>query len=601
MKFTSFIIFICFLQNALMAVAQKSNNPSGDTNNTQNTFLNDIKGYQDELVSQLESFKNNEILPNQMNQQLKMLNDILSVVNETQMVQKEKLVKFSRALEQTKLSLLKMLSEYENRIDQLEYNIMELKVYDPYVEKYKYPINKYWIKVDLANGKSQWKFEKSKNFISIKQSNDLNHLNTPATILILKHHKIIEGFVSAEILQKPSINSKMNHSAAGLIFHFTNAQNFRFVELAFVDEQAMVVVGEIMAGIYKRILSKHVDVKGSVFNTLTCKFENMQVGIFLNYEKIIELTDSEEEVKNIIGLFTRIGTANFKNIITGNAEFEKELGHKLQSTNVKNISKMSLGSSFRFAVKNIADDLSVYEIPHEVQDFDTYDESKHVDDVYPVPLSDSYYDDHKGFTLQDSEKHVSEKQTEQNICKEYSKPILDLQEWSNKNDQYNWKVINEYGITRMVVQTGIKNAIYKASLIYQNSACNTASYSVSVKLEYASEAGLIFRYDNKENMYIVTISSKTKEVVLKKIKNDMENIIKTQITKNINSFQRHGLHINDEGEKGTITIFVDNEKMFTVHDENYYKTGAIGLYVETGFAVFDTFHIGKVNRHASSV
>lgn len=596
-----FILFFGFLLYAQTVLAQKSNTPSGDTNSAQNTFLNDIKGYQDEIVSQLESFKDNEVLPNQMNQQLKELNDILSVVNETQIVQKEKLVKFSRSLEQTKLSLLKMLSEYENRIDQLEYNIMESKVYDPYVEKYKYPINKYWIKVDLANGKSHWKFEKSKNFISIKQSNDLNHLNKPATILILKHHKIIEGFVSAEILQKTSITSKMNHSAAGLIFHFTNAQNFRFVELAFLDEQAMVVVGEVVAGVFKRILSKHVDTKSSVFNTLTCKFENMQISIFLNYEKIIELVDSEEDVKNVIGLFTRLGTANFKNIITGNEEFEKELEHKLQSNNAKNISKMALSNSFRFAVKNVADDLSVYEIPHEVQDFDTYDESKQVEDVYPVPPSDSYYDDHKGFTLQDSEKSVSGKGPEQNICKEYVKPTLDLQEWSNKNDQYKWKIINEYGITRIAAQTGIKNAIFKASLIYKNIACNSASYSVSVKLEYASEAGLIFRYDNKENMYIATISSKTNETVLKKIKNDTENIIKTQITKNINAFQSHVLHINDEGEKGTITIFVDNEEIFTIHDENYYKSGAIGLYVETGFAAFDSFHIGKVNRHAFSV
>lgn len=601
MKYTFFILLFGFLQYARKTLAQKSNTPNGDTNNTQSTFLNDIKGYQDEIVSQLESFKNNEVLPNQMNQQLKELNDILSVVNETQIVQKEKLMKFSRSLEQTKLSLLKMLSEYENRIDQLEYNIMESKVYDPYVEKYKYPISKYWIKVDLENGKSHWKFEKSKNFISIKQSNDLNHLNKPATILILKHHKIIEGFVSAEILQKPSITSKMNHSAAGLIFHYTNAQNFRFVELAFVDEQAMVVVGEVMAGIFKRILSKHVDVRSSVFNTLTCKFENMQIGIFLNYDKIIELTDSEEDVKNIIGLFTRLGTANFKNIITGNAEYEKELEHKLQSNNVQNVSKMTLNNSFRFAVKNMADDLSVYEIPHEVQDFDTYDESKQVDDFYPVPPSDSYYDDHKGFTLQDFEKSATGKEPEQNICKEYSKPIFDLQEWSNKNDQYNWKIINEYGITRIAAQTGIKNAIYKASLIYQSSACNSASYSVSVKLEYATEAGLIFRYDNKENMYIVTISSKTNEIVLKKIKNDTENIIKTQITKHINSFQSHVLHINDEGEMGTITIFVDNDEMFSVHDENYYKSGAIGLYVEIGFAVFDSFHIGNVNRHSSSL
>lgn len=581
-------------------MSQKLNISSEDTSTTQNMLLNDIKDYHDEILLQLQAFQNNEILPNQMSQQLKGLNTILNVVHETQNAQKEKLIKFSRSLEQTKLSLLKMLSEYENRIDQLEYNIMESKIYDPYIEKYIYPINKYWIKVDLANGKSHWKFEKSKNFISIKQSNDLSHLNKPATILILKHHKILEGFVSAEILEKSSITSKINHSASGIVFHYINTQNFRFVELSFVDDQATVVVGEVLADVFKKILSKYVTVSSSNFNTLTCKFENEKIHIFLNYEKIIELQDSEKSVQNIIGLFTRIGTANFKNIITGNIDFEKELEQKLQTGNSNNVSKMVLNNSFRFAIKNNIDDLSVYEIPHEIRDYDTYDESKQIDDVYPVPSSDSYYDEIKGFTLQDSQVQESKKEPEHLSCKEYLKNVFDLKEWNNKNNQYNWKLINEFGINRIVVQTGIKTAIYKASLIYKNSTCNNATYSVSVKLEYASEAGLIFRYDNKENMYIITISTKTKDAVLKKIKNNTETIIKTKAVKNINVFQRHIIHINDEGKKGTITIFLDNEQIFFIENEFYYKSGGIGLYVENGFATFDTFHIELSSKMNSS-
>lgn len=601
MKFAISFFLVCFLQYGNKTGAQKTDTLSGNRSDTHNMLLNETRSYRDEIMSELESFQNSQFLPNQMHQQLKELTGILHIVNETQNAQKEKFMKFSRSIEQTKLSLFKMLSEYENRIDQLEYDIMKYKTYDPYVEQYKYPINKYWIKVDLSKGKSYWKFEKTKDFISIKQKNDLSNLNKPSTILILKHHKIIEGFISADILTQSAVTSKVHHSAAGIVFHFTNAQNFRFVELSFVDDQAVIVIGEVVADVFKRILLKNVEAHYSNFNTLTCKFENTQISIYLNYEKVIELNDSEESVKNVIGLFTRIGTANFKNIISGNDEYEKELEHKLQTSNPNMVSKVTLSNSFRFAVKNnTLDDLSVYEIPHELGDYDMFDESKHIDDVYPVPPSDSYYDEEKTFTLQDFQKYTGKKEQEQHACKEYSKKEFDLQEWVNSNSQYNWKVINEYGIERVVVQTGIKTAIYKSALIYKNSTCNSAIYSVNVKLEYDSEAGLLFRHDDKENMYIVTISTKTKDVVLKKINSDMKTILKAETIKNINSFQRHVLHINDDGQKGKITVFLDNQQIFSVNDELYYKSGSVGLYVETGFATFDTFHIAKINNISSN-
>ncbi|CRG97557.1 conserved Plasmodium protein, unknown function [Plasmodium gallinaceum] len=571
-------------------LALRDSNENFKSINKGNFFANDLKNYKDELDSQINNFKKNEELPNEVDFQLKELNDLLNIVRDTQNAQKDELMKFSNSLEQTKLSLLKMLSEYENRIDQLEYDIMEIKKFDPYIEKFNYPISKYWLKIDFNNLKSYWKFQKNKNYISIIQEIDSISLKKPSTILLLKHHKLMDGYINVDLLEKPSNLSKINQSSSGIIFNFINAQNYRFIELSFLNNQSLIIVNEVVNDSYKKIISKSVEAVENEFNSLTCEFLDRKINIFFNYKKIIEINVTNSDAKNTIGLFTKIGTSAFKNILSGNIYFEKHLKHKLLNSDDKDISKIILNDSYRFSKKISRDDLSVYRIPYANKDYDNHADEE-IYNVYPVPDSNSYYEE-KNVTFDNLNKDDIEQKKEE-LCNNYSNNEFYLNEWLSNNTLYNWRVDNEFGINRVSVLGDYKNSISKASLVYRYSSCNSVNLSAYVKLEYNSEAGLLFRYDNRENMYIVTISTKNKEIILKKYKNNKETVIRSEYIKNINSFQRHHILIYDEGEKGNINIFLDDSKIFFINNEPYYKSGLFGFYVEYGYSTFDTFKIYK--------
>ncbi|CRH02417.1 conserved Plasmodium protein, unknown function [Plasmodium relictum] len=580
------VIFLLGYSKRVLAL--RGNEENFKLLNEGNFFVNDLKNYKNELESQIRDLKKNEDLPNEVDFQLKELNDLIRIVSDTQKVQKDQLMNFSNSLELTKLSLLKMLNEYENRIDQLEYYIMEIKKFDPYVEKFNYPISKYWLKIDINNLKSYWKFQKNKNYISIVQVIDLINLKKPSTILLLKHHKLMDGYINVDLFIKPSYISKINQSSSGIVFNFINAHNYRFVELSFLSNQSLVIVSEVVNDVYTKIISKSVEADKNEFNSLTCEFIDKKINIFLNYKKIIEINITNSDIKNSVGLFTKMGTAQFKNILSGNINFEKELKHKLLNSDDKDISSINLNDSYRFSKKVDRDDLSVYEIPYSNKDYDNYVE-KEIYNVYPVAESNSYYDQ-ENLTFNNLNKDEKWQEREY-LCNKFTNNEFNLYDWLSNNTLYNWRVANEFGIKRVFVQGGYKNSISKTSLVYKYSSCNSANLSAYVKLEYNSEAGLLFRYDNEENMYIVTISTKNKEIILKKYKNNKETIIRSEYIKNINSFQRHHILINDEGEKGIINIYLDDTKIFSINNENYYKSGLFGFYVEYGYSTFDTFKI----------
>ncbi|SBT80698.1 conserved Plasmodium protein, unknown function [Plasmodium malariae] len=589
-------------------------------------LVNDLLTYKEEIDSQIRSFKEDEALPNQVDFQLQELSGLVNILKDTQVEQKRRLFNFSTSLEQTKLSLFKMLSEYENRIAQLEYIIMEIKKYDPFIEKFTYPISKYWLKIDFTSYKSLWKYKKNKNYITLIQAIDIINLRKPSTILLLKHHKLIEGYINVDVLQKFFPASDMKQSSAGIIFDFVNVQNFRFIELAFINSQAVVTVNDVSNDVYKKcasivvlsfdyiqpvnveceIISRSVEADSREYNSLTCELTSKKINVFLNYKKIIEIYVTSERrgtsssANTAVGLFTKIGTAEFKNILTGNINFEKALKHKLKDSNDMDISKGSLHSSYRFSKKGTRDDLSVYEIPYSYKDYDSNkaDQEEHqVNNVYPVPDSTSYYYSDPSDEIRtnmDDKKKVSAKKEQQQMCNNYNNYNFNLNDWMDiNNTPGSWRIINQHGISRIVFNDNYKLSLLRSSFIYKYSFCNSIHLSAYIKLENNTEAGLLFRYDNKDNMYMLTISTTNKEIILKKNKNNTETIIMREYIKNINSFQRHHLLIKDEGEKGIITVYLDAEKIFSINNEPYYKSGLVGIYVEYGYGTFDTFKIER--------
>ncbi|KYN96968.1 hypothetical protein PGSY75_1316700 [Plasmodium gaboni] len=617
MDLVLFISLICLLfgcSNKLYALRNVTvkTEPVSD----KSSIVNSLISYKEEIDSQIKNFKKYYELPNEMDFELKELWDLVNIVSESQESQMKELFNFSHSLEQSKLSLFKMLSEYENRIDQLEYNIMEKKIYDPFIEKFIYPISKYWLKLDFNNLRSYWKYENNKNDFSIIQANNLSNINIPATILLLRHHKLINGYINVDI--KPLFDDvkDFKQSSSGIIFDFVDYSNYRYIELAFINSDGIISVYNVVNGLGTKIVSKQVEADPNTFTTITAEFLFNKINVFLNYKMIIEIKITNQMIDINVGLFSKIGKAEFKNILSGNIDIEKLLSRKLVESNEENISKVNMVNSYRFLNKMNIDNLGVYEIPYNynMKDYDNFEDNI-IDNVYAVPDSDSYYDD-ENITGWVKNKNINNNEFENNYmsnkninnipssCTNYnsSHNIFYLTEFIiNNSSALNWKITNEFGIQRIHFKNDYKKNIFKASLVYKHSTCNSVTISSYIKLEYNSEAGLIFRYENHNNMYILIISTNNKEILLKKIINDIPTIIKSKYIQNINTYQRHHLLINDHGENGHISIFLNNIKIFSISNENYYKSSFYGLYVQSGYAAFDTFQIEAHKKNENGI
>eukprot|EP00366_Plasmodium_knowlesi_P004565 XP_002262063.1 hypothetical protein, conserved in Plasmodium species [Plasmodium knowlesi strain H] len=579
------------------------------------TLTNTIENYKNEVEAQ-----QNDKLTNEVDYQLNELIDVMRLVGDTQEQQKRELYNLSTSLEVTKDALLKMLSEYENRIDQLEYIIMDTKKYDPYKESFNYPISKYWLQVDFLKIKSLWKYQKRKRFTSIIQPIEMTNIKYPSSILLLRHHIVVEGFINVEVFQKASsLQPEINQSASGIVFDFIDAHNFRFVQLSFLNNQAILSVEEVSTSLHSKILSKGVEADGKDFNTLTCEFVARKMNVFLNYKKVMEVDFADRGIRSkgrgsftihgdrrsgnganrFVGLFTKSGTAEFRNFLTGTLQFEHLLNHALVIPDKKDISTVAVTNSYRFSNRESKDDLSVYSIPYSSKDYDDNKEEDIIYDVYPTPESNSRYDDvnisghAKGIIIPGG----SPKEVMHNSCEEYRSKNFSLSEWisDNREASNNWKLISQFGIKRIIFRNNYKYALINSALIYKKNLCNSINISSYIKVENDTEAGLLFRYDNRDNMYTLTISSTNREVTLKRKKNNIESVIKTEYVKSINSFQRHHLLIRDTGEWGNLTVSLDGVKLFSLRGENYFNSGRAGFYVEHGHAAFDTFIVEQLN------
>ncbi|EUD68853.1 hypothetical protein C922_00541 [Plasmodium inui San Antonio 1] len=580
-------------------------------------LTNRIQNYKNEVEAQ-----QNEKLTNEVDYQLNELIDVIRLVGDTQEQQRRELHNLSTSLEVTKDALMKMLSEYENRIDQLEYIIMETKKYDPYKERFNYPISKYWLQVDFLNVKSLWKYQKRKHFTLIVQPIEMTNVKFPSSILLLRHHIIVEGFINVEVLQKASsLEPKINQSASGIVFDFVDAHNFRFVQLSFLNNQAVLSVEEVNSSLHSKILSKGVETHGKDFNALTCEFVSGKMNVFLNYKKVIEMDFADRGISGngggyptirgdgrsgspanrSVGLFTKIGTAEFRNFLTGTLQFEHLINHTLVIPDKKDISTVSVTNSYRFSNRESKDDLSVYSIPYSSKDYDDYKEEEVTDDVYPTPESNSHYDDvnmsghAKGGIIIPS---GSLNELTHNSCEEYRRKEFNLTEWisDSRGTSTNWKVVSQFGIKRIIFRNNYKSAVVNSALIYKKNVCNSISISSYIKVENDTEAGLLFRYDNRDNMYTLTISSSNREIILKKKKNNIESVIKSAYVKSINSFQRHHLLIRDTGERGYLSVSLDGVKLFSLRRENYFSSGRVGFFVEHGHAAFDTLMVEQLKE-----
>ncbi|KJP88207.1 hypothetical protein AK88_02154 [Plasmodium fragile] len=605
------VIALLFRQSAKVSALRNVKGESAWLGRTpdERILTNRIENYKNEVEAQ-----QNDKLTNEVDYQLNELIDVMRLVGDTQEQQKRELYSLSTSLQVTKNALLKMLSEYENRIDQLEYFIMDAKKYDPFKERFNYPISKYWLQVDFLNIKSLWKYQKRKHYTSIVQPIEMTNIKYPSSILLLRHHIIVEGFINVEVLQKASsLEPKINQSASGIVFDFVDAQNFRFVQLSFLNDQAVLSVEEVNSSLNSKILSKGVEAHAKDFNTLTCEFVSGKMNVFLNYKKVIEVNFADRGVSGMgagkstingenrsVGLFTKSGTAEFKNFVTGTLQFEHLLNHTLVIPDKKNISTVSVTNSYRFSNRESKDDLSVYTIPYSSKDYDYFKEEEIMDDVYPTPESNSYYNDANmlGHPKGVSIPPASTKDMIHNSCEEYRKKNFNLTEWMSDSTEAsnNWKVISQFGIKRIIFSNNYKSASVNSSLIYKKNLCNSIIISSYIKLENDTEVGLLFRHDNRDNMYTLTISSTNREVILKKKKNNIESVIKSAYVKSINSFQRHHLLVQDTGEQGNLSVSIDGVKLFSLRGENYFNSGRVGFFVAHGHAAFDTFIVEQLTE-----
>jgi hypothetical protein len=139
--------------------------------------------------------------------------------------------------------------------------------------------------------------------------------------------------------------------------------------------------------------------------------------------------------------------------------------------------------------------------------------------------------------------------------------------------------------------------------LFDKVICLDGDLSVKFRIDNAQRgnaAGIVWRYQDPKNYYLLTLSADEKNVVLEKVRNGVPEFISTSagrpaaagIAEDIRPGQWHLVKVAFRGSK--VHVFFGNRSLFTVEDSGILAPGKTGLWVKgSSGAAFDDFRIDK--------
>jgi lysophospholipase L1-like esterase len=182
-------------------------------------------------------------------------------------------------------------------------------------------------------------------------------------------------------------------------------------------------------------------------------------------------------------------------------------------------------------------------------------------------------------------------------------------DWSIYNDSPpkapNWQIINgELNQTNRVESVSSFDGTYhKGTYVYLTSRSGLRDYRFSAEATYlnddygyADDIGIMFRYQNNDNYYRITLNSRYGFTRLEK---KVNGTFRT-LAKNARGFQRGAkLRFTVDVKGSTIQVFLDDDPLFGVTDESI-SQGSIALYCQDA-AKFDNVLLEESSNQPSIV
>ena len=136
--------------------------------------------------------------------------------------------------------------------------------------------------------------------------------------------------------------------------------------------------------------------------------------------------------------------------------------------------------------------------------------------------------------------------------------------------------------------------------VFDKVVCKDGDLSVKFRIDgsqHGNAAGIVWRYQDPNNYYLLTLNADDKSIVLHRVRNGVSEVISTSKraggeAEDIRPGQWHVVKVAFRGSK--VQVFFGNRILFTADDSGILSAGKTGLWAKgAGGAVFDDFRIDK--------
>jgi hypothetical protein len=139
--------------------------------------------------------------------------------------------------------------------------------------------------------------------------------------------------------------------------------------------------------------------------------------------------------------------------------------------------------------------------------------------------------------------------------------------------------------------------------LYDKVVCRDGDLSVKFRIDGSqggNAAGIVWRYQDPNNYYLLSLSADEGNIVLRRIRNGVAEVVSTSggkpatvgVAENIRAGQWHIVKVRFRGSK--VEVFFGNRSVFTADDSGLPGPGRTGLWAKgTKGASFDDFRIDK--------
>ncbi len=139
--------------------------------------------------------------------------------------------------------------------------------------------------------------------------------------------------------------------------------------------------------------------------------------------------------------------------------------------------------------------------------------------------------------------------------------------------------------------------------LFDKVVCRDGDLSVKFRIEGpqgGNAAGIVWRYQDPNNYYLLSLSADEGNIVLRRIRNGVAEVISTTggkraavgVAETIHAGQWHVVKVRFRGSK--MEVFFGNRSVFTADDSGLLAPGKTGLWAKGAKgAAFDDFRIDK--------